>query len=118
MNEKKRYYWLELQEDFFDKDVINFIESQQNGEKYIVFYLKLCLKSLKKQGILIRHVGNCLIPYDDAGLAKLTNTDVATVTYAMNLLSKAGLIKKLETGELLLTHIKFDNSASHNKEGE
>ena len=37
MGENKRYYWLKLQENFFDDDTIDFIESQENGEKYVLF---------------------------------------------------------------------------------
>ena len=50
MGENKRYYWLKLQENFFDDDTIDFIESQESGEKYVLFYLKLCLKALKNEG--------------------------------------------------------------------
>ena len=49
MSENKRFYWLKLQEDFFEDDTIDFIESQENGEKYCLFYLKLCLKALKSE---------------------------------------------------------------------
>ena len=59
----RKFYWLQLKEDFFDEDAISWIEEQENGEKYSLFYLKLCLKSLKTKGILIRQVGNMLVPY-------------------------------------------------------
>lgn len=45
----KRYYWLKLKEDFFEDETIEFIESQKNGVKYVNFYLKLLLKSLKNE---------------------------------------------------------------------
>ena len=64
MSESKKYYWLKLKSDFFDDDTIKFIEEQENGIKYSNFYLKLCLKSLKTDGKLIRLVGETLIPYD------------------------------------------------------
>ena len=70
MSETKRFYWLKLQEDFFEDDTIDFIESQENGEKYCLFYLKLCLKALKSEGKLIRYVGNMLIPYDEKAFCK------------------------------------------------
>lgn len=105
MSENRRYYWLKLQENFFDDDTIDFIESQENGEKYVLFYLKLCLKALKNEGKLIRYVGEMLLPYDDTGLAKLTRTDVDVVRSALLLFSKIGLIKKLDTGEIFLTQL-------------
>lgn len=105
MSENKRYYWLKLQENFFDDDTIDFIESQENGEKYVLFYLKLCLKALKNEGKLIRYVGEMLLPFDDVGLSKITRTDIDTVRSALVLFSKIGLIKKLDTGEIFLTQL-------------
>jgi len=106
MSENKRYYWMRLKENFFEDDTMDFIESQQNGEKYCLFYLKLCCKALKDEGKLIRYVGNTLIPYDDITLAKLTRTDIDTVRSALAIFSKIGLIEKLDTGELYLSQIK------------
>jgi predicted phage replisome organizer len=105
MSETKRFYWLKLQEDFFEDDTIDFIESQENGEKYCLFYLKLCLKALKSEGKLIRYVGNMLIPYDEKGLAKLTRTDVDTVRCALALFDKIGLITRLNTGEIFISQL-------------
>lgn len=102
---EKRYYWLKLQENFFDDDTIDFIEGQENGEKYVLFYLKLCLKALRNEGKLIRYVGELLLPYDEVGIAKLTKTDVDIVRSALTLFAKIGLIKRLETGEIYLTQL-------------
>lgn len=101
-----RYYWLQLKEDFFDEDSISWLEDQENGEKYALFYLKLCLKSLKTQGILIRKVGDMLVPYDRKKIAELTRTDVDTVTVGMKLFEKIGLVQILENGEIYLTQIQ------------
>ena len=105
MSEERHYYWLKLQETFFEDDTIDYIESQENGERYVLFYLKLCLKALKNEGKLILYVGEMLMPYDDIGIAKLTKTDVDTVRAAFLLFSKIGLIKVLETGEIYLTQL-------------
>lgn len=105
MSENHRYYWLKLQETFFEDDTIDFIESQENGERYVLFYLKLCLKALKNEGKLIRYVGELLMPYDEIGIAKLTKTDVDTVRSALMLFSKIGLIKRLDSGEIYLTQL-------------
>lgn len=101
-------FYLQLKEDFFDEDAIDWIEEQPNGEKYSLFYLKLCLKSLKTNGILIRNVGELLIPYQDAvEVAKLTKTkDIDTVTVAMELLKKIGLIKILDNGAIYIPQIE------------
>lgn len=101
----KRYYWLKLKEDFFEDETIEFIESQKNGVKYVNFYLKLLLKSLKNEGYLIRYIGEKLIPYDLEALSRLTNCDFDTVRSAMDLFTEIGIVKKMESGEIYLTQI-------------
>lgn len=105
MSESKKYYWLKLKSDFFDDDTIKFIEEHENGIKYSNFYLKLCLKSLKTDGKLIRLVGETLIPYDINSLSKLTGVEFDTVRSAMQLFESIGLIKVLESGEIYLSQI-------------
>ena len=100
-----KFYWLQLKEDFFDEDAIDWLEEQPNGKEYSLFYLKLCLKSLRTNGILVRKVGTMLVPYDHIKLGELTKTSPDTVLIAMNLLMKIGLVEKLENGELYLTQV-------------
>ena len=111
----KKYYWLKLKEDFFEEDTISWIEEQENGIYYINFYLKLCLKSLKSDGILIRNVGNMLVPYDAKQLSKITNTDVDTVRVAMELFKNIGLIEILESGEIYLNQLQNMVGSETNK---
>ena len=101
-----KFSWLMLNEDFFDDDAIQWLEEQPNGKEYSLFYLKLCLKSLKTNGILIRQVGQILVPYDASKLAELTRIDVDTVVVAMELLQKIGLVEILENGEIYLSQIQ------------
>ena len=102
-----KFYWLLLKEDFFDDDAIQWLEEQEpNGRDYAYFYLKLCAKSLKTNGILMRNVGEILIPYDNNKLAELTKMDFDTVTVAMELLKKIGLVKILDNGEIYLNQIE------------
>ena len=102
----KKYYWLKLKEDFFEDDTIEWIEEQPGGERYSLFYLKLCLKSLKTDGILIRNVGDMLIPYDERKLAEITKTDIDTVRVAMSLFKKIGLVQILENGEIYMAQLQ------------
>lgn len=105
--DKTKFYWLQLKEDFFEDDAIQWLEEQQpNGRDYAYFYLKLCLKSLKTNGVLIRKVGNILIPYDNKKLAELTNMDFDTVTVAMELLKKIGLVTIFESGEIYVNQLE------------
>lgn len=101
-----KFYWLQLKEDFFDDDAIEWLEEQPNGTAYSLFYLKLCLKSLRSNGILIRKVGHMLIPYDEVKLGEMTKTPSDTVLVAMNLLIKIGLVQKLEDGALYMTQVE------------
>ena len=102
-----KFYWLQLKEDFFEDDAIQWLEEQEpNGRDYAYFYLKLCLKSLKSNGVLIRKVGNILIPYDNKKLSELTNMDFDTVTVAMELLKKIGLVTVLDSGEIYINQLE------------
>lgn len=103
---EKQYYWLKLYDDFFDDDTIAFIEEQENGKEYLLFYLKLCLKSLKDDGKLIKYVGNSLIPYSDKALAKLTNTRIEIVTEAIKLFKQIGLITITDLEEIFMTQVE------------
>ena len=103
--ENKRYFWLKLEDNFFEDDTITWLEEQPSGKEYIIFYLKLCLSSLKDNGNLIRYVGNTLLPYDVKALARLTNTNEDTVRVAMSLFEKIGLVQIKDTGEIYMSQI-------------
>lgn len=101
----KRFYWLKLKEDFFDDDAIEWLEEQKNGKEYALFYLKLCLKALKTDGLLMRKVGNMLLPYDANKLGEITRTPPDTVMVAMDLLTKIGYIEVMDGGALYMTQL-------------
>lgn len=101
-----KFFWLMLKDDFFENDAISWLEEQEpNGKEYAYFYLKLCVSSLKTNGLLIRKVGQILVPYDAKRLSELTRIDFDTVVTAMSLLQKIGLVQVLETGEIYLPEI-------------
>ncbi len=106
MSRNKKYYWMKLKEDFFEDDTIEWLEEQPNGKEYALFYLKLCLKSLKSDGVLIRKVGDMLVPYDAMKLSDMTRTDVDTVVVAMELFQKIKLVEILENGEIYLSSLQ------------
>ena len=96
MAETKRYYWIKLKEDFFQDDAISWIEEQKDGKECCLFYLKLCLKSLRNQGV----------PYDEKKLAEITSTRLHIVKKSIKLLSEAGLITVMDTGEIQIKEFK------------
>ena len=54
-DKETKFYWLQLKEDFFDEDAIQWLEEQQpNGKEYAYFYLKLCVKSLFSRSAKLR----------------------------------------------------------------
>lgn len=103
--QKKRYYWLKLKENFFEEDTITWLEEQPNGKEHCLIYLKLCLKSLKTDGMLARNVGNTMIPYDAETLSRVTNSSPDTIKVAMDLFVKIGLIQVLDDGEIYLNQL-------------
>lgn len=103
----KRYYWLKLKENFFDEDTIEWLEEQENGRDYCLFYLKLCLKSLKSDGVLVRKVGDVLIPYDIKKIAETTRTEENIASEALELLKQIGYIQLLDSGGLFLTQVQY-----------
>lgn len=95
----KRYYWLKLNENFFEKEEIKVIENMQNGKDYIIFYMKLLLKSVGTSGkLLFRDV----IPYTPEMLSSITGTSVDTVRVAIDMLTKLGLMDKWDDGTLFM----------------
>lgn len=95
----KKYYWLKLNVDFFEKEEIKLIENMKNGKEYIIFYMKLLLKSVNSEGkLLFKDV----IPYTDDMLATVTGTDIDVVRSAVNLFLKLDLMQKLDDGALFM----------------
>ncbi len=104
--QNKRYYWLKLKNDFFEGDEINWLEEQENGAVYILFYLKLCLWSLRSDGVLMRRVGKMEIPYDTKKLAEIPGTPLPAAETAMALLTSAGLVEVQENGALFMPQME------------
>ena len=104
--QNKRYYWLKLKNDFFEGDEINWLEEQENGAVNILFYLKLCLWSLRSDGVLMRRVGKMEIPYDTKKLADITGTPLPAAETAMALLTSAGLVEVQENGALFMPQME------------
>lgn len=98
----KRYYWLKLQENFFERDEIKIIESTANGKDYVLFYMKLLLKSIHTNG---RLMFKDTIPYTAEMLSTIANTNVDVVRVAVDTFIKLGLMEKLDDGALFMHEI-------------
>jgi predicted phage replisome organizer len=103
MNVKdKKYYWLKLKKDFFKRHDIKIIESQKNGAKYVLFYLKLLAESIDHEGALRF---NELIPYNEEMLSTITNTDIDTVRSAIKLLGELKMVDMMDDGTIFMTEV-------------
>ena len=100
MANNKKYYYIKLKEDFFDKEEIVLLESGKDGFKYSNFLLKLYLKSLRGDGRLIFTE---FIPYDTKMLAKLTRNFVKK---ALKKLRDFELIEVLDDGVIYMLNIQ------------
>lgn len=70
-----------------------------NGKDYIIFYLKLLLKSISTEGKLkFRNV----IPYTPEMLSAITGTDIDTVRVAIELFTKLDLMEIWDDGTLFM----------------
>lgn len=99
MSDNKKFFWLKLKNDFFDRDEIKIIENQQNGKDYIIFYMKLLLKSVESDGkLFFRNT----IPYSPEMLATITNTSIDTVKVAVSLFIKLQLMERWDDGTLFM----------------
>lgn len=50
---EKRYYWLKLKDDFFDGIKIKKLRQLAGGDTYTIIYLKMLLKAMKNDGMLM-----------------------------------------------------------------
>jgi len=103
----KRYYWLKLQEYFFNQD--EFLQLEDNydpilGQCCAYFYIKLC-SCATENGVISKVVGSKIIPYNEKSLSKLTNTPIKVIKFSLEVLLELGLIKYDNHGAMILPHI-------------
>lgn len=98
----KKYYWLKLKDNFFENEDIKLVEVMPNGKDYILFYLKLLVKSIKTEGKLLY---KDTIPYTPDMLATITNTNVDIVRRAVEIFIQLGMMSKLDDGALFLDEV-------------
>ena len=99
----KRYYWLKLDRRFFKQHEIIVIEGLPNGKDYILFYLKLLCESVSHEGSL-RFSDE--IPYDEAMLASITNTNIDIVRAAVQIFTKLHMMEILDDGTYFMNQVQ------------
>ena len=98
----KKYYWLKLKKDFFKRHDIQIIENMPNGKDYVLFYLKLLVESVDHEGGLRF---NETIPYNEQMLSTITNTNVDTVSKAMELFRSLGMVEVLDDQTIYMNEV-------------
>jgi predicted phage replisome organizer len=85
----KRYYWLKLQENFFDDVWVKKLRKIAGGDTYTCIYLKMILKSLQDEGIItFRGIENTLAEE----MALIIDEDPDNVQVTISFLMRAGLL--------------------------
>jgi predicted phage replisome organizer len=106
MTENKRFYWIKLKADFFDLAAIDYLQGQANGCEYIVLYQKLCLITANSGGQLVSEIGEMLIPFDAAKIARDTKFSIDTVVVALELFKRLQLIYEQDNGILRIPYVE------------
>lgn len=106
MADNKKFYWIKLKTNFFSREDIDFLLSQKNGCQYVVLYQMLCLQTANTNGEMISILGEVIVPYDVNKIVRDTKYfDFDTVTVALELFKKLGLIYQEENGNLKITDL-------------
>lgn len=96
---ERRYYWLKLQQGFFDQTHIKALRRQDNGADKVVVYLKLMLKCLNTD-CYYRYEG--VLPEAPEEIALALDEDKNIVKSTIDQLIQYGCIRRLDEKELFI----------------
>ena len=99
IRDKEKYYWLKLDRNFFKRHDIRVIEDMPDGKEYVLFYLKLMLEAIDREGALRF---SDTVPYTEAMLSSVTNTDIGIVKNGLELFTQLGIVEMLDDKTLFL----------------
>ena len=102
IRDKEKYYWLKLDRNFFKRHDVRIIERMPDGKQYVLFYLKLMAEAIDHEGALRFSEA---VPYSEAMLASVTDTDTEIVKAALQLFTELGLAEILEDKTLYLPEV-------------
>lgn len=103
MADNKKYYYLKLNENFFDQQKIQVLEGMKEGDTYVTILLKLYLKSLMQEGRLMLTE---YVPYDPETLSAITHKPVAIIEKAIKIFMQYGFVEILDNGAIYMTDIQ------------
>ena len=93
--------WLELPQNFFEDKDIKIILSKEDGDKYVIFWLKLLLSAVdnSEPGILKYKPD---IPYTPDILSTITDTNISVVRSALQLFERLKMLEINSNDEILI----------------
>ena len=103
MADNKKYYYMRLNESYFDSDEQVLLESMPDGYMYSNILLKLYLKSLKRDGLLML---NDRIPYNPQMIAQITRHQVGTVEKALRIFQELGIVEIMDSGAIYMLDVQ------------
>jgi len=95
----KKYFWLKLPRNFFDKHYVKMLMAKENGVNLTLFYIRLLTESIDHEGKL-RYSES--IPYNNNSLAEITGFPLDLVNGAMEILSEMELAVTEDDGTIFL----------------
>ena len=104
----KRYYWLRLQDGFFDSKRIKKLRKIAGGDTYTIIYLKMQLLAMKRDGVL-EHSG-----LEDSFAAELAldlNEEPDNVSVTVSYLLSCGLLETADNREYFVPY-SVENTGS------
>lgn len=99
---KKKYYWLQLHRNFFNRHDIKAIRADVNGDKIVLVYLMLLVESIDHQGYL-RFKSD--IPYNEKLLSSTLGVSKKVIASSMELLQFLNLLRIEQDGTLFLPEL-------------
>ncbi len=103
MSLNKKYFYLKLKDNFFDREEIRVIQGLENGDTYVCIILEMYLRSLKRNGILMMSER---IPYSIRTLSSVLKRRQDEIKYAVDLFKEFGLIEILNSGAIFMADIQ------------
>jgi|TARA_Y100000310_G_scaffold127848_3_gene127012 predicted phage replisome organizer len=103
MSDNKKYYYLKLKENFFDREEIKVIKGMDKGDTYVCIMLELYLRSLKRDGLLMM---TDRIPYNLKTLSSVLGRPQDEIKFAIDLFNEFKLVDTLNTGEMYMSDIQ------------
>jgi len=104
MSDNRKYYYLKLKENFFTTEKMVILESAQDGLLYSNLLLKMCLMSLKHNGVLMLGDG---LPHTPQTIATFTRHQIGTVERALKLFTEFGFVEILTDGAYYMADIQL-----------